>query len=112
YTSTKVRRPPDRLGDNTFNQLSIPSNLQQVRAMSVGSFHTVALAADGKVVAWGKLQGRVEDMNINDAYDLRVPSNLERVTAISTGAFHSLALHVNGTVSVWGNNSYDQLDVP
>ena len=40
-------------GDNTFGQSSVPAGLTNVIAISGGAEHTLALKADGTVVAWG-----------------------------------------------------------
>jgi hypothetical protein len=41
-------------GDGGNGQTSIPSGLANVKAISAGRFHSLALKADGKVVAWGE----------------------------------------------------------
>ncbi|WP_276825331.1 chitobiase/beta-hexosaminidase C-terminal domain-containing protein [Paenibacillus lactis] len=75
-------------------------------AISVGSYHALALQADGTVVAWGRIEGGENDKRLD------VPDDLDQVIAVSAGLFHSLALKVDGTVVIWGANQWNQLDMP
>lgn len=59
-----------------------------------GEFHSLALKADGTVVAWGR----------NDEGQTDVPPGLSEVVAIAAGDSHSLALKADGTVEAWGRN--------
>jgi alpha-tubulin suppressor-like RCC1 family protein len=88
-----------------FGQASVP-NLHDVLAISAGSYFSLALRADGSVVAWG-----------SDRYgETSVPwQALSDVVAISAGSRHSLALRADGTVVAWGynpNTDYGQYTVP
>ena len=49
--------------------------------------HSLALTAEGRVVAWGS----------NDVGQTNVPSGLSNVVAIAAGDHHSLALTAEGT---------------
>ena len=92
----------------------MPVDLSNVTRIAAGDSHSLALKADGTVVAWGKLQDVYTDFGQCD-----VPSGLSGVTAIAASFAHSLALKGDGTVSAWGcgtasGNSSDhgQCDVP
>ena len=82
-------------GDSAYGEILIatPADLAGVIAISCGEYHSLALKADGSVVAWGD-NGRVH-----------VPSHLTDVIAIAAGAYHSLALKADGTVFAWGRES-------
>jgi len=80
-------------------QCSVPENLSGVVAISAGAFHSLAVRADGHVVAWG-CRGR-------DGGQCGVPADLSGVTAVAAGTFHSLALRRDGTVVAWGCGSFD-----
>ena len=64
--------------------------------------HSLALLANGTVVAWGySPQG-----------ETTVPPGLSNVVAIAAGGQHSLALKSDGTVVAWGFDGYGQCDIP
>ncbi|MCI0674091.1 MAG: hypothetical protein L0Y64_26895, partial [Myxococcaceae bacterium] len=65
------------------------------RPLSARHAHSLALKADGTVVAWG----------LNFQGQATVPPGLSDVVAIAAGHGHSLALKADGTVVSWGNNS-------
>ena|GEM_PF-6201223 len=70
--------------------LPIPSDLSNVKALAVGSMHTLALKRDGTVEAWGVGPGVT-----------KMPPNLRDVVAISAGKDHGLVLHGDGRVTAW-----------
>jgi alpha-tubulin suppressor-like RCC1 family protein len=80
----------------------VPGGLNGVVAIAAGEGHSVALKADGTVVAWG----------VNDQGQATVPSGLTGVVAIAAGSAHSLALKSDGTVVGWGANDNRQSTVP
>lgn len=63
-------------------------------AVAGGADHSLALRADGTVIAWGN----------NVSGQTTVPATATGVVAVAGGGFHSLALRGNGTVSAWGRN--------
>ena len=87
------------------------SGLKFVTAVAAGGRHSLALRADGTVVAWGDNElGQLGDGELSQDSAVPVPvSGLSGVKAISAGGNHSLALLANGTVMAWGANEYGQL---
>jgi alpha-tubulin suppressor-like RCC1 family protein len=81
---------------------NVPPGLSNVVAIAAGGsdgdYHSLALRADGKVVAWGS----------NRYGQTNVPVSLTNVVAISAGDYHNLALQANGRVIGWGSNGYGQ----
>lgn len=92
----------DAWGDNSMDQLNVPSDAVDVIAIAAGAWHNVALRADGTVLAWG--DGSVGQTN--------VPPALADVLAIAAGGYHSLAIQSDGTVTAWGANDSNQTNVP
>jgi alpha-tubulin suppressor-like RCC1 family protein len=90
------------VGNNTAGQLNVPPGTTNVVAVAAGAAHTLALRADGAVLAWGS----------NSAGQCNVPSTASNVLAIAAGAYHSLALRAKGTVLAWGSNTFRQSNVP
>jgi hypothetical protein len=71
-----------------------------VVAIAAGEFHSLALKADGSVVAWGR--------NFHPV--TTVPESAQtRVAAIAGGGQHALALKTDGTVVAWGLDSLGQV---
>jgi hypothetical protein len=68
-----------------FGQCMVPSDLTNAIAIAAGCFHSLALKADGTVVAW--LGNNSEDYGQST-----VPAGLSNVVAIAAGGYHTLAL--------------------
>ena len=89
--------------------------LGRVKAIAAGSEHSLALLADGTVVAWGRGgsgqlgDGGAADQDEPVAVVLPSQSDAPRVKAIAAGADHSLALMSDGRVLAWGANADGQL---
>jgi alpha-tubulin suppressor-like RCC1 family protein len=99
--------------------------LGEAVALAAGDGHSLALLADGTVMAWGSNadgelgNGRVAPTQIDSLVPVKVcavgvsqcPQGpyLEHVVAIAAGSRHSLALLRNRTVVAWGANSRGQL---
>jgi alpha-tubulin suppressor-like RCC1 family protein/Zn-dependent metalloprotease len=101
-TLTVVRSMVVAWGNNSYGQTNVPLGLVDVVAIAGGSYHNLALQADGTVVAWGK----------NDYGQTNVPPGLTNAVAIAGGTYHSLALQANGTVVAWGDNDDGETNVP
>lgn len=79
-------------GSNPTNDdfpITVPSVLANVVAVSGGYSHSLALNADGTVMAWG----------IDTDGQMDVPAGLRNVVAIAAGADSSLVLKADGTVA-------------
>lgn len=88
-------------GWDQYGQRSAPTNAQNIVSVAAGQGHSLALKADGTVIAWGA--GRTNDPgSLFDFGQAIVPEGLSNVIAISAGLAHSLALRANGTVVAWG----------
>jgi alpha-tubulin suppressor-like RCC1 family protein len=78
----------------------------QFIAVAAGGEHSLALKADGTVVAWGR----------NLSGEATVPAGLSNVIAIAAGGRSdtgfSLALRRDGRVIAWGDNALQQTSVP
>jgi alpha-tubulin suppressor-like RCC1 family protein len=80
-----------------------------VTQVAAGWYHSLALASDGTVWAWGDNQyGELGDGNVIQS-DTPVQLGLSDVTQIAAGDDWSLALRSDGTVWAWGNNQYNEL---
>jgi hypothetical protein len=90
------------------------SGLSSVTAIAAGSLHSMALLANGTVMAWGRNdQGQLGDGTTLDANAKRFApqpvSGLSGVTSISSGESFGLALLSNRTVMSWGHNAEGEL---
>jgi len=78
--------------------------------IAAGAFHSLALRADGTVVAWGHNgAGQLGDGTFTNSSTPVVVNGLSNVIAIAAGTYHSVALLANGTVVAWGDNYFGQL---
>ena len=71
-------------------------------AVAGGGYHSLALKADGAVVAWG----------YNNYGQTKVPAMAKNVVAIAGGGYHSLALQADGRVVAWGYDGNGLANVP
>ncbi|MEI7620912.1 MAG: fibronectin type III domain-containing protein [Candidatus Moraniibacteriota bacterium] len=116
-----------QLGDNTQTARLTPvqvrdsagsSYLVGVEALAVGNNHSLALASDGTVWAWGdgasgQLGGGNNSASLlpSKVKNVDGTSQLTEVLAIATGNGFSMALKKDGTVWTWGLNDKGQLGV-
>ena len=112
-----------QLGNGTTANSSVPVavtttgvlNGKTVTSISAGTYHSLALASDGKVYTWGRNQ--FGQLGNNSKTGSSVPVavvatgalNGKTVTSISAGTYHSLALASDGKVYAWGQNDKGQL---
>lgn len=90
--------------------------LDRVRAVAGGGRHSLAVLADGSVVAWGANDhGQLGNGTRRDSrvpVPVRAPDGgsgtLDGVVAISANNDFSMALRRNGTVVTWGDGSSGQ----
>ncbi len=83
-------------------EISMPTMLTNVVAVSAGGAHGLALQSDAIVVGWGY-----------DGYgETTPPAGLSNVVAIAAGGYHSVALQSDGTVVAWGYNADGEINVP
>jgi len=84
--------------------------LQNIRQVSAGGRHSLALDKDGNIWAWGdNTYGQLGDGTNNDTnVSVRVAGG-EKFVQISTGTRHSIAIDTDGQVWVWGFNLKGQL---
>src|SRR5216684_2698434 len=113
-------------GDDTFGQLGngiisangsseVPApvpGLSNVTAVAAGEEHSLALLANGTVMAWGdNHEGQLGNGSTSTS-GVPVPvKGLSGVTAIAAGALHALAVLSNGTAMAWGQNESGQLGI-
>jgi alpha-tubulin suppressor-like RCC1 family protein len=102
-----------QVGDGGVEQADAPqlvSGLSFVTAVAGGGRHSLALLADGTVMAWGADEFGQLGNGEETASFLPVPvEGLKHVKAIAAGANFSLALLRNGTVMAWGADEAGQL---
>lgn len=105
-------RTPDRMVFVPF-PVRIP-NLADVKAISAGRTHSLALLKDGTVRAWGdNSHGQVGDGTTINRNAPVVVQGVRNAVAISAAASNfSAALLADGTVMTWGGNSDGQLGRP
>ena len=86
--------PPSLTYDGTAKTYAV----SQMSHIAAGSAHSLAIKADGTVVAWGS----------NSDDQTNVPANLSGVIQVAAGFYHSLALKADGSVVGWGKNDKHQ----
>src|SRR4029077_4573678 len=78
-----------------FGLTTVPKGLTNVIAISVGGFHSLALNADGTIVAWGAGSTNTSSFPGPSPHGYGqsvVPAWLTNVTAIAAGSFQSVAV--------------------
>ena len=108
-----------QLGDGTTTPRLTPLQVfglgpdSGVVAIAAGGGHSLALKADGTVLAWGlNANGQLGDGTLTRRLTPVPVSGLgpgSGVEAIAAGITHSLALKSDGTVLAWGFNTTGQL---
>ena len=110
-----------QLGNDTVTSASVPiavnmANMsgKTIVQVSAGFAHSVALASDGTVFAWGQNNfgqlGNGSTASPNMPVAITMPALAGRVaTQISAGGYHTLVVTNDGTVFAWGMGSSGQL---
>ena len=112
-----------QLGNNSTSHSHVPVAVDMsgvlsgktITAVGAGYGHSVALASDGTLYAWG--QGFYGQLGNNSSTDSHVPVAVDMsgvlsgktITALATGQYHTVALASDGMVYTWGWNDYGQL---
>lgn len=106
-----------QLGDGTTTDRLSPSPVEQLSdrkwvGVECGRFHTLGLALDGTVWAWG--QNRFGQLGDGTTLDRSKPVRLaqpadKKWKTICAGPDHNLALATDGTLWAWGSNNSGQL---
>ncbi|MGG0171664.1 RCC1 domain-containing protein [Paenibacillus dokdonensis] len=113
-----------QLGNNTSTTGQVASyvvtdegedHLSNIKAISAGNFHNLALDEQGQVWAWGDHRkgqlgiGHLNTMSsIPAAVQIKFPHHA-KIAAIAAGAEFSLALDEEGQVWAWGDHEEGQL---
>lgn len=79
----------------------------EVKSVSIGYGHVLAVTMDGKVFSWGK--NFYGQLGVGDHRDKSTPEAVshlegETIVEVSAGQYHSLALTKTGVVYAWGYN--------
>ena len=93
-----------------------PMDGKTIVQVAAGATHSLALATDGTIYAWGKNEyGQLgNDSTTNSPVPVAVktagtPMEGKTIIQIHAGYEHSLALASDGTVYTWGRNNFGQL---
>eukprot|EP00741_Cyanophora_paradoxa_P003473 tig00000711_g3373.t1 len=108
-----------QLGHNDFRHLSVPRLLlapplqRKSRMVACGTSHTLVLADNGEVYAFGNNEQGQLGVGVGEAR-VKSPAHVEVLKGkgtrqIACGDLHSIALTTVGEVFAWGANDYGQL---
>jgi alpha-tubulin suppressor-like RCC1 family protein len=99
-----------RLDDN--DRFSPVKIMDDVVAVSVGNFHTMAIKTDGSLWGWGLNSSGQVGNGEYDRYTAETPRTqltpvkvLEDVVAVSAGGQHTAAIKSDGSLWFWGSGS-------
>lgn len=104
-----------QLGDGTTEERHVPvrvGGLDDVVGATVaaGAFHSLLVATDGSVRAWGfNGLGELGDGTTVERHLPVAVAGLSGATAVAAGAYHSVALRADGSLLSWGWNVFGQL---
>lgn len=79
---------------------TVASGLSNVIAVACGPTHSLALTAEGALIAW------------ENSFPPNAPSDLTNVIAIAAGKGLDMALRSDGSVVAWGSFTYSPTNVP
>ncbi|OPH61204.1 hypothetical protein BC351_14750 [Paenibacillus ferrarius] len=98
------------IDSNYVKMIKRVNGLSNVKAISAGANHSVALKNDGTVWTWGlNDKGQLGNGSTTTKAAPVQVSGLSNVKAIVAGDSHNLALKSDGTLWAWGNNDNGQL---
>ena len=112
-----------RLGDGTTTDRYSPVQVRidastffkDVKTVSAGNAHTVAIKNDGTIWAWGyNGEGQLGDgttTNRSNPAQVKIDAStfFKDVKTVSAGWYHTVAIKNDGTIWAWGYNEYGQL---
>jgi alpha-tubulin suppressor-like RCC1 family protein len=102
-----------QLGDGTHRSRGVPKvvlGLTQIRSVSAGGGHSLALGTDGRVWSWGANdKGQLGLGHFTELTTPQIIPGLSNVSFIAAGRSYSLASDVQGQVWSWGLNRAGQL---
>jgi alpha-tubulin suppressor-like RCC1 family protein len=93
-----------------FAIVALQSNAQCFSKISSGAYHTIAIANNGTLWAWGyNATAQVGNGTLaNQTSPVQISTDTDWVT-VDAGYYHSFAIKSNGTLWGWGYNSNRQL---
>lgn len=101
--------------DETVNTRRSPVKIEgisNVKYISVGNQHSLALLNDGRVMSWGYNEhGELGDGTIITRSTPQLIPGLTDVASVIAGEYHSIAIMKDGTVKSWGWNLYSRLGI-
>ena len=80
-----------------------------VKVIGAGNAYSLALKADGSVLAWGYSASGQTGNGSTPVNPITVVTGLSGITALAAGDNHVLALKTDGSVLAWGYNGRGQL---
>jgi len=92
-------------------QVKIPAG-HSITQVAAGDSHSLAVASDGTVWAWGEngygQLGNGTNTSSTTPVQVKIPAG-HTITQIATGSYHSVAVASDGTVWAWGDNVFGGL---
>jgi alpha-tubulin suppressor-like RCC1 family protein len=101
-THSVALRADGTIVETGLGSVTIPQSYTNVVAICAGLSDSLALQADGRLVAWGK----------NIYGQTNVPASANNIVAIAAGDDHFVALRTDGTVIAWGSTNFSQSQTP
>jgi hypothetical protein len=100
-TGTRKDRPRPEVVDG------LGENILQI---SGGSYHSCAVAVDGKLYCWGYNEsGQLGTGKDEQPWGVQEVAGIGKVKQVSAGGGHTCALLTSGRVNCWGDNRFGQL---
>jgi hypothetical protein len=101
-THSVALRADGTIVETGLGSVPIPQSYTNVIAICAGLSDSLALQADGSLVAWGK----------NIYGQTNIPASANNIVAIAAGDDHFVALRADGMVVSWGSTNYSQGQTP